>query len=190
MINQAGCATADRRSQQSNRATGRSRLKRDGIHGLYIFHLKTRPPELLVQSGLSRGHIHAPCAHITSNSAQCRAECGSHGSLRITQITVAGTGRQPIGLPDGGTPPHPHGQAEVFDEMPQDRELLPVLFAQPKLTGTHQPQQAHHDCDHTIKVAGAPGTTEMGCQACRRLEPPSLTGSIGVDLSLIRTPQS
>ena len=80
---------------------------------------------------------------------------------------VSGTQRQTIRFTNRGNAPHRHAQIKIGHESAQDHQLLPVLLTQPKARRLHQLQQSGHDRDHTIKVTGTGGSTQMGLQVCR-----------------------
>ena len=98
---------------------------------------------------------------------QCRRQSSGSSPISGEKVLVAGTQGQTVGFTNGGNALHHHAQIKIDHEPAQDHQLLPILLTQPKARRLHQLQQSGHDCDHTIKVTGTGGPTQIGLQVSR-----------------------
>jgi hypothetical protein len=72
--------------------------------------------------------------------------------------------------------------------MTKDRELLPIFFAEHQKLWAHQRQQATHNRGNTVEMPRSTCTTQGSLQAAWNSDPKNLLHTLGIDLSVIRTP--
>ena len=72
--------------------------------------------------------------------------------------------------------------------MTKDRELLPIFFTEHQNRWAHQSQQATHNGGDTVEMPRSTCTAQRVLQAAWNSDPKNLLNALGIDLTVIRTP--